>query len=94
MPWALIVNWHHPARRRLLIVAAAIFYFGRSASALYFAPTAIDWAQHPAEAADHLDQVALWIRLDLVRLILQDTLNAALLLAAALHPNPNPSRRR
>lgn len=52
------------------------------------------WAQHPAEAADHLDQVTLWIRLDLVHLILQDTLNAALLLAATLHANLNPSRRR
>jgi hypothetical protein len=25
MPWALIVNWPHPTRRRLLIVAAVIF---------------------------------------------------------------------
>ena len=86
MPWALIVNWHHPSRRRLLIVAAVIFYLGRVASALYFAPTVLDWGQHPAEAAAHLDQVALWIRLDLIRLILQDTVNAALLLLAALHP--------
>jgi hypothetical protein len=86
MPWALIVNWPHPTRRRLLIVAAVIFYVGRVASALYFAPNAIDWGRHPAEAAAHLDQVALWIRLDLIRLILQDTVNAALLLLAALHP--------
>jgi hypothetical protein len=86
MPWALMVNWHHPTRRRLLIVAAMIFYLGRVASALYFAPAAIYWGLHPAEAAAHLDQVALWIRLDLIRLILQDTVNAALLLLAALHP--------
>ena len=85
MPWALIVNWHHPTRRWLLIVAAVIFYLGRVASALYFAPTAIYWARHPAEASAHLDQVALWTRLDLIRLILQDTVNAALVLLAALH---------
>ena len=85
MPWALIVNWPHPTRRRLLIVAAVIFYLGRVASALYFAPTAIDWGRRPAEASAHLDQVALWIRLDLIRLILQDTVNAALVLLAALH---------
>ena len=86
MPWALIVNWPHSSRRQLLIVAAVIFYLGRVASALYFAPNAIDWGRHPPEAAAHLDQVALWIRLDLIRLILQDTVNAALLLLAALHP--------
>jgi hypothetical protein len=91
MPWALIVNWHHPARRRLLIAAAVIFYLGRCASALYFAPTALNWAAHPAEAADHLDQVAQWIRLDLVRLVLQDALNATLLLAAALHHRMSPT---
>jgi len=85
MPWALIVNWHHPTRRWLLIVAAVIFYLGRVASALYFAPTAIYWARLPAEASGHLDQVALWIRLDLIRLIFQDTVNTALVLLAALH---------
>jgi len=26
MPWALMVNWPYPTRRRLLIVAAVIFY--------------------------------------------------------------------
>jgi hypothetical protein len=86
MPWALMVNWPYPTRRRLLIVAAVIFYLGRATSALYFAPNAIYWGRHPAEAAAHLDQVALWIRLDLIRLILQDAVNAALLLLAALHP--------
>lgn len=90
MPWALIVNWPYPTRRRLLIVAAVIFYLGRVASALYFAPSALDWGLHPAEAAAHLDQVALWIRLDLIRLILQDTVIAVLLLLAALHPKFRP----
>jgi hypothetical protein len=85
MPWALIVNWHDSTRRRLLLVAAIIFYLGRIASALYFAPAAISWGQHPAEAAAHFDHVALWIRLDLIRLIVQDTVNAALLLFVALH---------
>lgn len=94
MPWALIVNWHHPARRRLLIAAAAIFYLGRSASALYFAPMALHWVEHPDSAADHLGEVALWIRLDLVRLVLQDALNAGLLLVAALHHKVNPTHTR
>jgi hypothetical protein len=85
MPWALIVNWHASPRRRLLIVAALLFYLGRVASALYFAPAAIAWGQHPVEAAEHVDRVALWIRLDLIRLIVQDTVNAALMLFAALY---------
>lgn len=88
MPWALIVNWHHPARRRLLVVAAVVFYLGRSASALYFAPHALDWAEHAAEA--NLDQVALWIRLDLIRLVLQDALIAVLLLTAVLRHTLSP----
>jgi hypothetical protein len=86
MPWALIVNWTHRTRRRLLIVAAAIFYLGRLASALYFAPRAIHWGRHPAEAAAQRDQVARWIRLDPIRVIWQDTATAALVLLAALHP--------
>ena len=93
MPWALIVNWNRPARRTLLIVAATIFYLGRSASALYFAPAALDWAAHPAEARQHLDLVAQWIRLDLVRVVLQDAVSATLLLVAALHPRLRPGGR-
>lgn len=85
MPWALMVNWHHPTRRRLLVAAAVIFYLGRVASALYFAPNAIYWGSHPADAAAHLDQLALWIRLDLIRVVVQDTATATLLLLAALH---------
>ena len=86
MPWAMMVNWRYPTRRRLLIMAAVIFYLGRVASALYFAPNAIDWGQHPVEAAAHLDQVDQWIQLDLIRVIVQDTVTAAVMLLAALHP--------
>jgi hypothetical protein len=85
MPWALIVNWPYPFRRRLLIVAAAFFYAGRVASALYFAPAALYWVQNPAEATAHLDQVAVWMRLDLIRLVAQDAITAALLAAVSLH---------
>jgi hypothetical protein len=91
MPWALIVNWLHPTRRRLLVVAAVIFYLGRITSALYFAPRAITWGRHPAEAAARPDRVAQWIRLDLIRVIVQDAVNAALLLVAALHPTFRPA---
>ncbi|SHF43242.1 hypothetical protein SAMN05444392_1263 [Seinonella peptonophila] len=86
MPWALIANWHHPTRRRLLIIAAGIFYLGRVASALYFAPAALYWGQHPAEAVAHIDQVTLWIYLDFIRLIWQDVGIVVLMLIAALHP--------
>jgi hypothetical protein len=86
MPWALIVNWYHPARRRLLVVAAVIFYAARLASALYFAPNAIDWGNDPGEAAARIAEVDVWIRLDLLRLIVQDMIIAALMLMAALHP--------
>lgn len=92
MPWALIANWHHRARRRLLVITAVVFYLGRAASAVYFAPNATHWGQHPADA--QLDEVSLWIGLDLIRLVLQDALTAALLFAAALHPRlrPHPLR--
>jgi hypothetical protein len=85
MPWALIANWHYPIRRRLLITAALFFYAGRVASALYFAPVAFYWVQNSAEAAAHLDQVELWMRLDLIRLVGQDAVTAALLVALSLH---------
>jgi hypothetical protein len=85
MPWALIVNWHYPIRRRLLIVAALFFYAGRLASALYFAPAALYWVQNPAEAAGHLDHVAVWMHLDLIRLVGQDAVTAALLATVSLH---------
>jgi hypothetical protein len=65
MPWALMVNWDHPARRRLLTTTAVIFYLGRVASALCFAPHAFDWGSHTAEA--RLDDVAQWLQLDLIR---------------------------
>jgi hypothetical protein len=84
MPWALIANWSDPTRRRLLTVAALFFYAGRIASALYFAPIALYWVQNPAEAAAHLDGVAVWMRLDLIRLVGQDAVTAALLATAAL----------
>lgn len=85
MPWALMVNWAEPRRRRLLVITATIFYAGRVTSALYFAPAALDWGDHPAEAAAEIDQVALWVHLDLVRVAVQDAVIAALLLPAALH---------
>ncbi len=93
MPWALIVNWSYPARRRLLVVAAGIFYLGRVTSALYFAPRALAWGRDPAEAAAHPDEVAQWIRLDLIRVIVQDAVTAVLLLVAALHPRFRPGSR-
>jgi hypothetical protein len=85
MPWALMVNWHYLNRRRLLLVAAVIFYLGRTASALYFAPAALYWSQHPAEAMAQLDQIALWINRDVIRVVMQDIGIAALMLIAALH---------
>lgn len=81
MPALLMLNWHRPARRRLIVAAAVAFYIGRVASALYFAPNALDWGDDPA-AAD-LDQVRVWIDLNWVRTALQDTLTAVLLLLAA-----------
>jgi hypothetical protein len=85
MPWALIVNWPYIYRRRLLVGAAVFFYAGRVASALYFAPAALNWVRNPADAATHLDQLALWMRLDLLRLVGQDAVTAALLAMVSLH---------
>jgi hypothetical protein len=81
VPALLMLNWHRPGRRRLLVGAAVAFYIGRTSSALYFAPHALDWGDDPA-AAD-LDQVRVWIDLNWVRTVLQDTLTATLLLLAA-----------
>jgi hypothetical protein len=91
MPWALMANWWRPMRRRLLIVAAGFFYLGRVASALYFAPAALEWVDNPAVAAANLDQIAVWMRLDVLRLVLQDTVIAAMVLAVAFHAQPRPA---
>lgn len=90
IPWALIANWSYPARRWPLMAAAFIFYAARLASALYFAPNAIDWGNNPAEAAGMAAQVRLWVQLDLLRLVLQDGLIATIMLLLALHPRWQP----
>jgi hypothetical protein len=91
MPALLMLNWHDPSRRRLILAAAVVFYIGRTTSALYFAPHALDWGDDPG-AAD-LDQVRMWIDLNWVRTLLQDALTAALLLfAAAVRPAARPGR--
>jgi hypothetical protein len=90
MPWALIANWYHTARRRLLIVAAVLFYAARLASALYFAPNALEWGANPADAAARMAEIDLWIRLDLLRLLLQDVIIAAIMLLAALRSGWQP----
>jgi hypothetical protein len=43
------------------------------------------WVQNPAEAAAHLDQVELWMRLDLIRLVGQDAVTATVLATVSLH---------
>jgi hypothetical protein len=92
MPALLMLNWHRPGRRWLIVAAAVAFYTGRVASALYFAPQALDWADNPAGA--DLDQVSLWMNLNWLRTAVQDTLTAILLLlAAALHGARRPPRR-
>ena len=84
MPALLMLNWHHPTRRRLLVAAAITFYAGRLSSALYFAPHAMDWGEAPATA--DLGQVRVWMSLNWVRVVLQDTATAVLLLVAARRP--------
>ena len=78
MPALLMLSWHHPRRRALAIAAAVTFYAGRCASALYFAPHALDWGDDPASA--DLDQVRLWMNLNWIRVAVQDTATAILLL--------------
>ena len=84
VPWALMANWSCPKRRSQLVLIAMVFYAGRSASAIYFAPRAIAWGAQPAMAQLMSDSVALWIRLDIIRVILQD-LTTAVLLFMVLH---------
>ena len=93
LPWALAANWSQPTRRKLLLVAALVFYFGRIASAAYFAPNAINWGTNPEMAAAVAAQVELWIRLDLLRLAFQDLITAMIVLVAALHPRFQPAVR-
>lgn len=90
MPAMLMFNWHDRSRRKLLLVAAAVFYLGRISSALYFAPHAMDWADIPSGASlssGLLDDVQLWMNLNVIRLILQDALSAALVFVVALRPH-------
>lgn len=84
----VMLNWHRPARRWLMVAAAAAFYAGRVASGLYFAPNAMDWGEDPT--IDRPEEVQLWMNLNWIRLILQDTVTAVLLLLAVALP----ARRR
>jgi hypothetical protein len=86
-----LLTWHHRSTRRLVIAAAAIFYAGRCASALYFAPNALTWGDDPASA--DLDQVRRWMNLNWVRVAAQDAATPILLLVAAAGPARTGSRR-
>jgi len=78
MPALLMIGWHRPRCRALAVAAALTFYAGRCASALYFAPHALDWGDDPTSA--DLDQVRLWMNLNWIRVAVQDAATAALLL--------------
>jgi hypothetical protein len=84
LPALLMLNWHRPRRRWLILGAAVAFYAGRVASGLFFAPQALDWGANPAGA--DLDQVQLWMNLNWVRTVVQDSVTAVLLLLAAALP--------
>lgn len=92
LPVLLAFNWHRPARRWLLVAAAAAFYAGRVASGLYFAPNAMDWGEDPTIARP--EEVQLWMNLNWIRLILQDTVTAVLLLLAVALPHDADRPRR
>jgi hypothetical protein len=77
LPLALAVNWSYASRRRWLIVAAALFYAGRIASSLYFAPRAMAWGADPTQAV--VDDVQLWLALNWLRTLFQDGAIAAIL---------------
>lgn len=87
LPAALFLNWTDRPRRYLLLIAATVFYVFRIASALYFAPTAMGWADLPAGtvvSGSLQADVETWTTLNLLRLLLQDCLVAALLTVVTL----------
>jgi hypothetical protein len=90
MPLVVALNWHRPARRWLVVGAAVAFYAGRLSSAWYFAPHALAWGDDPATA--NLDEVQRWIHLNWIRIALQDTVTAVLLLLAAVRPDRSANR--
>ncbi|MEV4014322.1 hypothetical protein AB0J35_27850 [Nonomuraea angiospora] len=65
---------------RLLLIAATVYYLQRITTYLYFAPTVLSWTT--ATRPVPLPQVALWLDLDLARMILDLTVIAVLAAAA------------
>jgi hypothetical protein len=88
LPAALMLNWTDRPRRYLILVAGVSFYVMRMISAVYFAPTAMDWADLPADtivSGDLEVEVQRWTTLNLwVRGPLQEWLVTALLVVATL----------
>jgi hypothetical protein len=77
LPLALAASWSYASRRCWLIVAAVLFYAGRIASSLYFAPRAVAWGADPTQAI--VDDVQLWLALNWIRTLFQDGAIAAIL---------------
>lgn len=88
LPAALILNWTDRPRRYLILVAALSFYVMRMVSAVYFAPTAMDWGDLPDNtvvSGDLEADVERWTMLNRwVRGPFQEWLSTALLAAAAV----------
>ncbi len=89
IPAIVMLNWRQPARHWIVVAAAVLFYAGRMSSALYFAPHAMAWGADPGLAT--LDDVQQWMNLNWVRLVIQDTATAILLLLTAFVPVRPPA---
>jgi hypothetical protein len=97
LPAALILNWSDHPRRYLLLIAALSFYVMRMLSAVYFAPTAMDWTDLPDATlvTGNLEaEVERWTTLNRwVRGPFQEWLVTALLVAATVRNRARPGQR-
>jgi hypothetical protein len=82
VPLALHLTWFRPAARRPALIAAVLFYLERVATYLYFAPTILGWPGTPT-TPELVDQVAVWLQLDWVRVAV-DAVAVVLFARAAL----------
>lgn len=94
LPAALILNWSDRPRRYLILVAALSFYVMRMVSAVYFAPTAMEWTDLPdgTIVTGSLEaEVETWTTLNRwVRGPFQEWLVTALLVTATVRSRVRP----
>ena len=68
VPLALWLAWPDRRTRTPILVAAALYYLERAATYLYFAPAILAWP-HRQTTPTLLEQVTVWLHLDVARMV-------------------------